>query len=195
MRIVWGFLAIFAILAPVRAEEVHTRGVVMAAVRLDVYSDYECPGCKALYEKVLTPLIDSYVDKGKVYLVHHEFPLVNHHAHAMEAACYAVAAAKVGKYEQVSDVLFKQQSVWSASGKVDETACSVLTPAEAKKVRAVAKDPGTRAEVQGDIDAALKANIKGTPTVILTHKGKQYSVPGNTSYDLVRRLIDQLMAN
>ena len=75
---------------------------------IDVYSDFQCPACKTLYERTLVPLAYDYVDKGKVYLVHHEYPLPMH-AHAMEAACYACAASRVGKYEQVCDVLFRQQ--------------------------------------------------------------------------------------
>src|SRR5208282_1711452 len=118
-----------------------------APILIDIYSDFQCPACKALHENTLGQLAYDYVDKGKVYLVHHEFPLPQH-AHAMEAACYACAASRVGKYQQVSDVLFRSQQTWAANGKVDETVCGVLTPAEAKKVRALAKDPAITAEVQ-----------------------------------------------
>jgi hypothetical protein len=88
------------------------------------------------------------VDKGKVYMIHREFPL-NQHPYALEAACYACAAHRVGKWEQVCDVLFRKQESWAASGKVDETVCSVLMPDEAKRVRALAKDPSIIAEVRG----------------------------------------------
>jgi protein-disulfide isomerase len=160
---------------------------------IEVYSDFQCPACKFLYEHTLVPLASDYVDKGKVYLVHHEYPLPIH-AHAMEAACYACAASRVGKYEQVCDVLFRNQESWAASGKVDQTVCSVLTEAEAKKVRALARDPAIAAEVQQDIHAGRLAQINQTPTMILTHKGKQYRIPA-ANYDILRRFIDQLLAN
>jgi len=173
---------------------VRSRGVPNAPIMLEVYSDYECPHCKLLYEKTLVPLMFDYVDKGKVYLIHHEYPITQLHPHAMEAACYACAANRVGKYEQACEILFRQQSVWSANGKVDETVCSILSPADAKKVRALAKDPAIAAEVQQDIQTAQSNKVDTTPTIILTHRLKQYRIPGAASYDLVRRFIDQLLA-
>ena len=175
------------------AAQLNSRGAPGAPVQLDVYSDYQCPACKALYERTLVPLMADYVDKGKVYLIHHEFPLPMH-PHAMEAACYACAASRVGKYEQAGDVLFRTQESWAASGKVDETVCSVLTPAEAKKVHALAKDPAVIAEVQQDIQAGHSAKVTGTPTLILTHRSRQFRVPNGVSYDILRRFIDQLLS-
>ena len=173
--------------------EMRSRGVSTAPILIDVYSDFQCPACKVLHENTLGQLAYDYADKGKVYLVHHEFPLPMH-AHAMEAACYACAASRVGKYQQVSDVLFHSQEIWAANGKVDETVCSILTPGEAKKVRALVKDPAIAAEVQKDIQAGKTAQINQTPTMILTYRGKQYRIPG-ANYDILRRFIDQLLAN
>src|SRR5712692_3047369 len=109
------------------AAQVRTRGVATAPIVLEVFSDFQCPGCKALYENTLRPLMADYADKGKVYVIHREYPLPIH-AHAMEAACYACAASHVGKYEQACDALFRQQAVWSSNGKVDEVVCGILTP-------------------------------------------------------------------
>jgi protein-disulfide isomerase len=175
------------------AAQMRSRGAPNAPIQIDVYSDFQCPACKALYERTLLPLTYDYVDKGKVYLVHHEYPLPMH-AHAMEAACYACAASRVGKYDQVCDVLFRQQEAWAATGKVDETVCSILTPADAKKVRALAKDPAIVAEVKQDIQAGQSARINQTPTMILTYRSKQYPIPGG-NYDFLRRFIDQLLSS
>jgi protein-disulfide isomerase len=188
-------IALFLFGAVITASaQVKSRGVANAPILLEIYSDYQCPACKALYEGTLRPLMDNYVDKGKVYIIHHEYPLPMH-AHAMEAACYASAANRVGKYEQVAEVLFRQQQNWAATGNVDETACSVLTTDEAKKVRALAKDPAIVAEVQSDIQAGHTAHVDGTPTVILTHRLKQYRIPANASYDILHRFIDQLLTD
>jgi len=194
MRTATFLVALLAATLASQAAQVKSRGTPGASVQLDVYSDYQCPACKALYERTLIPLMADYVDKGKVYLIHHEFPLAMH-PHAMEAACYAVAASRVGKYEQAGDVLFRTQESWAASGKVDETVCSILSPLEAKKVRALVKDPAIIAEVQQDMQAGRSANVSSTPTLILTHRSKQYRVPGGTSYEILRRFIDQLLSN
>jgi len=194
MRMATFFVALLATTLTSEAAQVKSRGTPGAPVQLDVYSDYQCPACKALYERTLVPLMTDYVDKGKVYLIHHEFPLAMH-PHAMEAACYAVAASRVGKYEQAGDVLFRTQESWAASGNVDQTVCSILTPMEAKKVRALAKDPAVIADVQQDIQAGRSANVSSTPTLILTHRSKQYRLPGGASYEIMRRFIDQLISN
>jgi protein-disulfide isomerase len=191
-KIIAGFALSLVALAA-WGSQMRSRGSASAPIVIDVYSDFQCPTCKIVYETMLSPLTREYVDKGKVYLVHHEYPLP-YHAHAMEAACYACAASRVGKYEQVCDVLFHQQETWAANGKVDETVCSVLTAAEAKKVRALAKDPAITAEVQQDIQAGRTAQVNATPTMILTHRGKQYRLP-IANYDILRRFIDQLLAN
>ena len=181
--------------AALNAQPVKARGFANAPIMMEVYSDYQCPYCKELYEKTLTPLMAEYVDKGKVYLIHRELPNPSLHPHAVEAACYASAANHVGKYEQAAEILFRDQEQWANSGKVDETVCRILTPEEAKKVRALAKDPSILAEVQHDVDAARAAHIESTPTVFLTFRLKQYPIPGAVSYNVLRRFIDQLLSS
>ena len=49
-----------------------------APITMEVFSDYQCPSCRALFEETLKPLIADYVALGKVYLVHRDFPLPMH---------------------------------------------------------------------------------------------------------------------
>src|SRR5438270_10839990 len=76
-------------------------GSPAAPIQLEVFSDFQCPSCKLLYEETLKPLQTDYVVTGKIYLIHRDFPL-QMHAHSREAASYANASARVNKYEQVS---------------------------------------------------------------------------------------------
>ena len=82
-------------------------GLPNAPILMEVFSDFQCPACKTLYEQTLMPLVRDYVSAGKVYLIHRDFPLPMH-AYAREAASYACAAGRIGKYEQVADALFAQ---------------------------------------------------------------------------------------
>jgi len=175
--------------APIKAS-----GSPSAPIRLEVYSDFQCPHCKKMYFDVFKPLMDDYVSKGKVYLVHHEFPLPIH-AHAFEAACLACAAHRIGKYEQVCDAMFRDQEAWAVSGKVGDSACSVLTPDEAKQLRRLAKDPSVEAEIQEDVKAGQTEGVKGTPTAILVYRLHTYPVPTGTSYPVLRRFIEQLLTS
>jgi protein-disulfide isomerase len=170
-----------------------TEGVPGASMMIEVYSDFQCPACKTLHELVLPSLKKDYVAKGKVYLIHREFPL-SMHAYAQPAALYATAAARIGKYGPVTDALFGKQVSWSADGKVDQTACSVLSPLEATKVRALVKDPTVAAEVRRDVLAGEKVPLNQTPTMVVTFRMRQYPL-STTNYDLVRRFLDDLLAN
>jgi protein-disulfide isomerase len=170
-----------------------TAGVSNAPIVIEVFSDFQCSHCKSLHEGALRSLMKDYVASGKVYLIHRDFPLPGN-IFAPEAAAYACAAERISKYDKVADVLFASQASWSASGKVDEAACSVLTPAEAKKVRSLAKDPGVAAEIERDSQLARKMAIRQTPTLIITHRLRQYPLAGSVSYDLLRRFLDELLA-
>ena len=106
-------------------------GQSSAPVTIELFSDYQCPSCKSLHDQTVNLLIADYVRKGKVYLVHREFPLPMHQF-ARIAAAYAAAAYRIGKYEEVGNALFQRQASWSVTGKVDEVAASVLSAADAK---------------------------------------------------------------
>jgi protein-disulfide isomerase len=169
-------------------------GPVVAKVTVDVYSDFQCPHCKVLEEQTLSRVKEDYALKGKIRLVHHDFPLPMH-PYAKQAALLAAAADRIGKFDQVSAALFKQQDAWAASGKVEDVVDSVLTPAEAKKVRELAKDPSVAAMVQRDIDLGARLNITSTPTIILTKNLKSDRVTGSVSYAILKRYLDQLLAD
>src|SRR5690349_13018380 len=131
-----------------------------APVVFELYSDFMCPHCKHLHEDILPAIIVDFVNTGKAFLVFREYPLnIPQHVYSRTAANFATAAARVGKYQQVSDALFKNQQSWSMTGKVWETVATALTPDEQKKVQALAKDPTVLAEVQRDYDSAQKNHL------------------------------------
>ncbi|HTS27036.1 MAG TPA: thioredoxin domain-containing protein [Bryobacteraceae bacterium] len=175
-------------------EKARAIGNPVAPVRIDVYSDFQCPACKGFHENLLPVMIRDYVQPGKVYMVFHEFPLTMHQ-YSREAAGYAVAATQVGKYQQVADALFHTQAMWTANGKVWETVATVLNPAEQKKVQGLAKDPSVLALVQADVDLGNSLKINQTPTIYIS-KGKTrypYAGPDAGNYPFLRALIDDLV--
>src|SRR5947208_4665333 len=104
-------LTVAAVAAGPEMEKSRTMGNPGAPVRMDLYSDFTCPHCKMLHEQILPKLITDYVNPGKAYLVFHEYTLTSPgHEHSKAASLYAEAAAKIGKYQQVSDALFATQS-------------------------------------------------------------------------------------
>lgn len=160
---------------------------------MEVFSDFQCPGCKQLHESTIQAFRNEYVSSGKVQLVHREFPLPMHQ-YAKQAACLACAADKLGQYQKVSDALFRDQQVWAANGRLDDTLAKVLSPAELTKLKTLAKDPKVVAEVESDMALGMKAPVGQTPTMFVTYKGKTQPITGAVSYPIFKRYIDMLLA-
>ena len=168
-------------------------GPVIAKIRIDLFSDYQCPSCKGLAEGTLKRIKEDYALKGKVRLVHHDFPLPQHQ-YAKHAATLAAAADRLGKFEQVSEVLFREQPSWSVNGKVDDAVDSVLTPDERKKIREIAKDPTIAADIDKDIELGKRMGVTSTPTMVITANSKPNPVVGVVSYPVISRYLDSLLA-
>ena len=185
-------LAALVMSAP-SAQSKSTRAVgpVTAAVRIDLFSDFECPSCKALHEQTIKRVKEEFALKGKLRLVHHDFPLPQH-KHARQAAILAAAADRLGKFDDVADALFRQQETWSKSGGVDAVVDSVLTPEERKKLREIAKDPAILANIERDVQLGPRMRVSSTPTMIVTHDGKPNPVVGAVSYAVFSKYLNTI---
>jgi protein-disulfide isomerase len=164
-----------------------------APIVMEVFSDFQCPACKSLYDATNRNLMDSYVNTGKVYLIHRDFPLPMH-AHSKVAAQYSRAAAQIGKLEAVEEVLFQNQEKWEASGDVDGTVAKVLSPAEMTKVRGLVKSGAVDAFITKD--QALGNNtyrVNQTPTTIFHANGQTFPYAGVMSWDILKQFLDQLL--
>ena len=100
------------------------------------------------------------MNTGKVYLIHHDFPLPTF-KYSREAALYAIAAARFNKYEVVADALFARQEYWGTNGKVDEVVAGVLTPDEMKKARVLIKDP----QIVQQLDHEIELGQRGQDSI------------------------------
>jgi protein-disulfide isomerase len=184
-------LAISTVAAP-GAGSSKAMGSPSAPMVIDLFSDFQCPHCKELHDEILPSLITDYVNTGKVYLVRHYFLLPRPLSRI--SATYVCAAEKIGKYNQVSDVLFRTQQTWVQSGKVDETVSSVLSPADMQKVRALVKDPSITTEIDKDTDLGKNQAVNQTPTMIIVHKGQRTPIAGVISYSLLKMYLDKVLA-
>jgi protein-disulfide isomerase len=166
-----------------------------APIVMEVFASYDCPHCKDFHDTTIPMIVRDYVNAGKLYLVSREFPLAGqYHPYAREAAEIAVAAGRVGKYQEVADALFRTQSAWGQTGKVWESVASALTPAEQKKVQALVKDPGVVAEVQREYDSGVSAGVNSTPTVFVSQGSKRYPINAQQlHYGFLKSLLDGML--
>jgi protein-disulfide isomerase len=164
-----------------------------APIRIDEFTDFQCPACRALYVQTLTPLLKAYVATGKVYLVHHDFPLAMHR-YSQKAADYADAAAAIGRFEPVERALFTHQPQWEASGDIAPFLAAVLGPGQLKQVEQLARSGEIRDAVMRDVLLGQKWRVHETPTMYITHKGNRAGpVVGAVPYSELRRFLNLLL--
>ncbi len=166
-----------------------------APITIEVFSDFQCPACRNFYETTLKQLIDNYVNTGKVYLVHRDFPL-DMHPYSHQAARFANAAAELGQFESVERALFDKQDTWAPNGKIDDAISSTIPPAQLKKIHDVETQHlnEINAAIERDRTMGIQRNVNQTPTVYVTAHGKTEGLPGGgVDYQLLKKYLDFLL--
>jgi protein-disulfide isomerase len=165
-------------------------GTVMAPITLEVYTDYQCPHCRAFYLETLPLLTSEFVKTGKVRLIHRDFPL-SQFQYSKTAMHYANAAGQVGKFDAVALQLFETQPEWSQNGNVDAAVAKVLTPAEMEKVRMLVKtDSHLDDSVTRDVAMATVDHLTSTPTIVIVYKGKRETISGGAPYPALKSYLN-----
>jgi protein-disulfide isomerase len=168
-------------------------GSKSAPIVMEVFSDYQCPSCKAFYMNTNRQLMDNYVSTGKVFLIHRDFPLPMH-AYSRVAARYARAAAEIGKIEPVEQALFENQEKWEQTGDVDGTVAAVLTSGEMAKVRALVKGGTLEPLISKDYELGEIYRVNSTPTSVFHYKGQTYPYAGVMNYEILSQFLNQLLS-
>ena len=101
-------------------------------------------------------------------VVFREFPL-EMHAHAMEAALAAEAAAVQGKFWEMHDKLYTSQPAWSeaTNAKFLFESYAEAIGLDVARFRADLRAPDVRRRVRADVSAGDRRGVKSTPTVLV----------------------------
>lgn len=167
-----------------------------APIKLEIFSDYQCPACREMHLNTTRQIIDNYVSSGKVYLVHRDFPLAMH-PYSRVAARWANAAAAAGSFQAAETALYTRQDQWSATGNVEQSLANSLSAADMSKVRAMelAQRTTLDAAVQADMSMGNTRSVSGTPSVFVIHRGQTIPLPsGPVPYSLLKQYLDSLLA-
>jgi Na+:H+ antiporter, NhaA family len=93
-------------------ENNHMTGSKDAKVIMIEFADYQCPACAAA-QPTLKQLIGEYKDNPDFNFVFKNFPLDSIHPNARIAAEAAEAAGEQGKFWEMNDLLFTNQTQWA----------------------------------------------------------------------------------
>ena len=168
------------------------RGNPNAPVRLEIFSDYECPSCRIFYLQTVKQIFTDYADTGKVCVIYREFPT---YEHSREAAKYARAALRVGQAQwgRVVEAFYQTLPEWSPTGDVESVVRAALEPEDFAAVRQQLEDPSLDKIVDDEAIMGLNREVKGTPTSFITAGGKTEKVDGAITFAGMQRRLDPLV--
>jgi protein-disulfide isomerase len=167
-------------------------GSKSAPVVMEVFSDFQCPACKQLFLTTTQKVMENYVNTGKVYLIHSDFPLPMH-AYSRLDASYSRAAAHIGRGEEVEHAIFQNQEKWEMNGDIQGTVTAVLSPAEMKKVQALVDARTFEPLIEKDKQLGMAVPVTQTPTSVFHANGQTYPYAGSVSYDVLKDFLNQLI--
>jgi protein-disulfide isomerase len=169
-------------------------GKLDAPVRLEVFSDYQCPACRGFYLDVIQKVLATYCSQDKVCVIYHEFPLKNHNL-ARVAARYSKAAQRLGRKQWVAvmGALYTSQAEWTWDGSVETVVSRVLDPHDFAELKKRLEDPSIDAAIDREVALGEKREVKSTPTFFLYSGGKEERVVGGVPYAVLQGYINRLI--
>jgi protein-disulfide isomerase len=198
----------------VMSAPIKTYGTKGAPITLELFTDYECPICRSFFEQTLRYAINDYAGVGKVYIVHHDFPLIMH-PYSGQAARWSEAAASVGEFGPAEAALYDNQDKWSASGNIAPFIAAAMPKSDFDRVAAIMKqcttpapqdqgpgvDPlaksGTSCPVDkyiaDDLNLGNKYGVNATPTYIIYKNGQKVTQGSSfVSWPILKQFLDTL---
>lgn len=143
----------------------HLKGNIESEIKLIEYSDFQCPACAAAAPQVKN-IVDNFGEKFQLEYRH--FPLRSIHPNAQIAAQAAEAAGMQGKFWEMHDKLFENQSEWSSSIKPERHFKNYATEIGINADRLIfdLKSDKVKEVVNGQADEAALLKLPGTPAFV-----------------------------
>jgi protein-disulfide isomerase len=142
------------------SEADHHQGPLDASVVLVEYGDYECPYCGEEYPE-LKAVQKEFGDK--ICFVFRNFPLSQVHPHAERAAEFAEAAATVGKFWEMHDMLYEHQQALDDQSLIRYAQRLGLDGA----LIDAALDDKYLERIRKDFSGGVRSGVNGTPCLFI----------------------------
>ena len=177
------FVLCFTAYAPPGGSADGASGLILSGsadspVKLEIFSDFECPACRGFFINSIQPILKNY--KDSVCVVYYEFPL-GMHQYARQASLYVSAAGRLGdrkKLLSLFEALFADQDKWALDGSLEATVSRALSLEDLQKVKSIMEKErdGIEKDINRDIQVGMDRSVNATPTIFLVHAGKQEKV-------------------
>ncbi|MFV2069292.1 MAG: Ig-like domain-containing protein, partial [Pirellulales bacterium] len=166
----------------------HLSGDPAASLVLIEYVDFQCSACAA-FQPIVQDLETQFEDD--LLVVQRYFPLTTTHDNALPAAWAAEAAGRQGKFNEMGDLLYQNQSQWKDESDPKPFFVDYATTLglDLDQFASDMVDPVVDARVQRDLQAGESLGVQGTPTFFLN--GDKLDLSG-TSNELMSILSSAL---
>jgi len=166
-----------------------TMGNENAKVTIVEFTDYECPFCKQAFDNAVAQIKTEYVDTGKVKYLIRDLPLA-FHANAKPAALAARCSGAQGKYVEMHDALFENQSSW-ISGDPAEKFASYASDLglNAATFNSCYENGDFEEEIDDDLALANRVGATGTPTFFVNGQ----MIVGAQPFSAFKTVIDEAL--
>lgn len=154
-----------------KRETAYYKGNPEAKVEIVEFSDFECPACQSASSSI-REAVNFYGDNVVFYYRH--FPL-SQHKYAEKAAKSAEAAGKQGKFWEMHDAIFANQSNFS-DDIFDRLASELGMDIEQFKTDLASKE--VKNIVSGDLKDGKTLKVNSTPTFFVN--GEKVELKGYT---------------
>jgi protein-disulfide isomerase len=171
--------------------EDYLMGGAASPVKIELFSDFQCPACRTFYLDTVTRLLSEYSAGNKVALIFRDFPLAQHPI-ARNAARYALAAKTVGHepWLKVIEYLYECQAEWSYDGKVEAVLSRILPERDMGQLKKAVADPAIEQTIERTIALGNSRSVDQTPTSFFTMGGKEQRVTNALAFPVLKSFID-----
>lgn len=162
----------------------HTLGPQNAKVTVVEFGDYQCPACGTAYP-MTKQILNAY--NGRILFVFRNFPLPQHQ-NAQISAEAAEAAGKQGKFWEMHDLLYQNQTQWGESTNPMDYFLKYAQELklDSNSFKKDVQNNSFQDVIQQDMNDGNAANVNATPTFFIN--GEQFTQ--DATYDNVKQVID-----
>ena len=128
------------------------------------FSDFQCPFCARFVHETFPEIEKDYIKTGKLKYVFRDFPISSAHKDAFKAALAAGCALDQGKFWEMHDRLFENQTAFTVYNLTRNAEAIGLNK---EKFQKCLNNNEYETEIQNDFADGLKAGVNQTPIFFL----------------------------
>ncbi|MEZ7500131.1 thioredoxin domain-containing protein [Flavobacterium sp. Arc3] len=159
----------------------HIKGDSNANLEIVEFGDFQCGHCGAAH-----PVVEKITKEfgGQVKFVFRNFPLSEMHAHALDAARAAEAAAIQGKYWEMHNSIFENQEYLQSNDFIvhaEKLGLDIEKFKDDMQLTSVAE------KIDNDFESGIRSGVNGTPSFFVN--GNKFDGDASNLLELIQNNI------